>query len=221
MSNTCIIPVRKGSERLPKKNYKILEGKSILEIAILKAIESEVFDEIYINTDDELLEKVSEEYGIKFHHRDVNLANSDATSDQVVFDFFNTFNCSNLFWLNTVSPLQTIEDIRNFVRTSKKQDWKSGVSYSPSYVHSFHENTPINFEWSGGFAKTQDLKPIDCLNYAMMGWSSSMIPKLKDGQLFDENTTLVESSRWSNYLLKTQEDFEIIKLLYKNLYQEK
>ena len=221
MSNTCIIPVRKGSERLPKKNYKILEGKSILEIAILKATESKVFDEIYINTDDELLEKVSEEYGIKFHHRDVNLANSDVTSDQVVFDFFNTFNCSNLFWLNTVSPLQTIEDIQNFVRTSKKQDWKSGVSYSPSYVHSFHENTPINFEWSGGFAKTQDLKPIDCLNYAMMGWSSSMIPKLKDGQLFDENTTLVESSRWSNYLLKTQEDFEIIKLLYKNLYKEK
>jgi len=221
MSNTCIIPVRKGSERLPKKNYKILEGKSILEIAILKAIESKVFDEIYINTDDELLEKVSEEYGIKFHHRDVNLANSDVTSDQVVFDFFNTFNCSNLFWLNTVSPLQTIEDIQNFVRTSKKQGWKSGVSYSPSYVHSFHENTPINFEWSGGFAKTQDLKPIDCLNYAMMGWSSSMIPKLKDGQLFDENTTLVESSRWSNYLLKTQEDFEIIKLLYKNLYKEK
>ena len=40
---------------------------------------------------------MSEEYGIKFHHRDVNLANSDATSDQVVFDFFNTFNCSNLF----------------------------------------------------------------------------------------------------------------------------
>ena len=61
MSNTCIIPVRKGSERLPKKNYKILGGKSILEIAILKAIESKVFDEIYINTDDELLEKVSEE----------------------------------------------------------------------------------------------------------------------------------------------------------------
>ena len=117
--------------------------------------------------------------------------------------------------------MQTIEDIQNFVRTSKKQDWKSGVSYSPSYVHSFHENTPINFEWSGGFAKTQDLKPIDCLNYAMMGWSSSMIPKLKDGQLFDENTTLVESSRWSSYLLKTQEDFEIIELLYKNLYKEK
>ena len=40
-------------------------------------------------------------------------------------------------------------------------------------------------------------------------------------KLFDENTTLVESSRWSNYLLKTQEDFEIIKLLYKNLYKEK
>ena len=152
MSNTCIIPVRKGSERLPKKNYKILEGKSILEIAILKAIESKAFDEIYINTDDELLKKVSEEYGIKFHHRGEHLANSDATSDQVVFNFFNTFNCSNLFWLNTVSPLQTIEDIQNFVRTSKKQDWKSGVSYSPSYVHSFHENKPINFEWSGGLS---------------------------------------------------------------------
>ena len=73
------------------------------------------------------------------------------------------------------------------------------------------DNGPLNFEWTRGFARTQDLRPFKTFNYAMMGWSRSMINILEKGQLFDENTQLVESSKWSSFLLKNNDDMDFIK----------
>jgi hypothetical protein len=48
----------------------------------------------------------------------------------------------------------------------------------------------------------------------MMGWSRSMISVLEKGQLFDEDTQLIESSKWSSFLLKNHNDLEFIKILF-------
>jgi CMP-N-acetylneuraminic acid synthetase len=147
--------------------------------------------------------------------RSSDLASSDATSDQVVLDFLNNYEGEKFFWVNTVSPLQTISDIQNFVKTAIDDSWKSGVSYSLSQVHALYDGNPLNFQWENGFARTQDLKSIKFFNYAMMGWSRDMIDLLSQGQLFDKNTHLVESSKWSNFLLKSKEDMDLITMLSK------
>ena len=84
------------------------------------------------------------------------------------------------FWVNTVSPLQTVNDIKNFVNLSQGKDWKSGVSVNTASVHAIFDNDPLNFEWVQGFSRTQDLKPLKTFNYAMMGWSRCMINLLKE-----------------------------------------
>ena len=211
--NICMVPVRKGSERLAKKNYLKIGHSTILEIALNKAIKSKAFDRIFINSDDPNLEEVASRLGVNFYLRDEKLASSQATSDQVVLDFFNNIEGNRLFCVNTVSPLQTINDIKNFVNSSQESVWKSGVSVNTSSVHAIFEDEPLNFEWTRGFARTQDLRPIKTFNYAMMGWSRSMINVLEKGQLFDEDTQLIESSKWSSFLLKNHLDFEFIKTL--------
>jgi CMP-N-acetylneuraminic acid synthetase len=211
--NICMIPVRKGSERLAKKNYLKIGSLTILEIAIAKAIQSKAFDHIFINSDDPSLEEIALQSGIGFYLRDKKLASSKATSDQVVLDFFNNTDGDRLFWVNTVSPLQTINDIENFVNLSQGRSWKSGVSVNTVSVHAIFNNGPLNFEWKNGFARTQDLRPFKTFNYAMMGWSRSMISILEKGQLFDEDTQLVESSKWSSFLLKNHDDMNFIKTL--------
>ena len=97
---------------------------------------------------------------------------------------------------------------------SKDSTWKSSVSVNTSPVHAIYKENPLNFEWIRGFARTQDLRPIKTFNYAMMGWSRSMINVLKKGQLFDEDTQLIESSKWSSFLLKNHNDLEFIKILF-------
>jgi len=208
-----MVPVRKGSERLAKKNYLKIGQYTVLEIALLKAIKSKAFDKVIINTDDPELEEVASKYGVNFYLRSENLASSQATSDQVVLDFINHHEGDQFYWLNTVSPLQTISDIKNFVNISEENNWESGVTFNKSQVHLVYDNAPLNFQWENGFARTQDLKPVKCFNYAMMGWSRKIIAKLFDGKLFDEDTTLVESSKWSGYLLKNKDDLELITML--------
>ena len=208
-----MVPVRKGSERLAKKNYLKIGQYTVLEIALLKAIKSKAFDKVIINTDDPELEEVASKYGVNFYLRSQNLASSQATSDQVVLDFINHHEGDQFYWLNTVSPLQTISDIKNFVNISEENNWESGVTFNKSQVHLVYDNAPLNFQWENGFARTQDLKPVKCFNYAMMGWSRKIIAKLFDGKLFDEDTTLVESSKWSGYLLKNKDDLELITML--------
>lgn len=212
--NICMVPVRQGSERLPKKNYLKIRDLTILEITLLKAIKSNVFDHIVINTDDPMLQEVASRMGVEFYLRDERLASSQATSDQVVLDFFNNNEGDRLFWVNTVSPLQTITDIRNFVDLSQEIGWTSGVSVNSLPVHTIFDNHPMNFKWDNGFARTQDLKPAQFFNYAMMGWHRNMKNKLENGQLFDDKTLLVESSKWSSFLLKNQDDMNLIKRLF-------
>ena len=213
--NICMIPARKGSERLAKKNYLKIGDLTVLEIALQKAIKSNVFDRIVVNSDDPNLKEISNKHGVNFYLRPSDLASSEATSDQVVLDFLNNYEGKNFFWVNTVSPLQTISDIQNFVKTAMDDGWKSGVSYSLSQVHALYDGNPLNFKWENGFARTQDLKSVKFFNYAMMGWSRDMIDLLSQGQLFDKNTYLVESSKWSNFLLKNREDMDLITMLSK------
>jgi len=210
-----MVPVRKGSVRLAKKNYLKIGELTVLEITLLKAIQSKVFDRIVVNTDDPTLEEVTSRMGVEFYLRNESLATSSTTSDQVVLDFFYNNDGDRVFWVNTVCPLQTIGDIKNFVNLGQVINWRSGVSINPAQVHVFFGNDPLNFKWRGGFARTQDLIPVKCLNYAMMGWHRKMTKKLENAQLFDEKTGLVESSRWSSFLLKTEEDLEVIRTLYR------
>ena len=211
--NVCMIPVRMGSERLAKKNYLKVGDVTVLELAIRKAKKADVFDSIVLNTDDPGLEEVADRFGVDFYLRSEELANSTATSDQLVLDFFDHCQASRVFWLNTVSPLQTVEDIVAFFKVSQDRSWSSGVSASNALVHSFFDSKPLNFDWGGGFARTQDLKPVQQLNYAMMGWHRSMIERLALGHLFDLKTTILQSSRWSSFLLKNEEDLAIIRAL--------
>jgi len=49
----------------------------------------------------------------------------------------------------------------------------------------------------------------------MMGWHRDMVQYLKKGQLFNHDTELIESSRWSSFLLKSENDMRLIRDLSK------
>lgn len=211
--NICMIPVRKGSQRLAKKNYLQINGKAVYEIAIEKALSVNLFDKVVLNTDDPILESVVKKFGIDFYLRESQLASSEATSEMVVLDFFKQYNCDRVFWLNTVSPLQTINDIKNFFNQTIDDNASSSVAVSKHQVHATFKGEPINYEWDQNFAKTQDMTPVLSFNYSMMSWHKNEIEMLENGQLFNDSTTMIESSIWSNILLKSKQDFDLIEKL--------
>lgn len=65
MFTLAIIPARGGSKRIPKKNVKLFLGKPIIAYTIENAINSQLFDEVMVSTDDEDIAKIALSYGAK------------------------------------------------------------------------------------------------------------------------------------------------------------
>ena len=63
MKNLCIIPARGGSKRIPRKNIKEFLGKPIIAYSIETALETGLFDDVMVSTDDMEIAEVSQKYG--------------------------------------------------------------------------------------------------------------------------------------------------------------
>lgn len=63
MAKIAIIPARGGSKRIPRKNIKLFFGKPIIAYSIDIAINSGLFDEIIVSTDDQEIAEIARSYG--------------------------------------------------------------------------------------------------------------------------------------------------------------
>ena len=65
MKNIAIIPARGGSTRIPRKNIRPFLGKPIIAYSIEAALQSGLFDEVMVSTDDEEIAEVARQYRAK------------------------------------------------------------------------------------------------------------------------------------------------------------
>ena len=211
MNKIAIIPVRSGSKRLPKKNYKSFNFRNLAEIARDKCLAADIFDKIIISSDDPVFEKLVNCNKVEFLQRTEDLSDDDATTDVVVDFFFETFfNCESILWVNSVSPLQSIQDIKNCGLRLNETGIDSVMAVNTLYQHCCIANKPINFNPNNYFEKTQDLKPIQRYIYSCMGWKRATYVKHRSEGfrgLFPGKMSLVEASVLAGMLIKYEEDF--------------
>jgi len=64
ISCSCFLPCRKGSERVPQKNIKTFgfKGMSLVRHKIEQLIKANVFSEIVVSTDDEMVMEIVHEF---------------------------------------------------------------------------------------------------------------------------------------------------------------
>lgn len=65
----AMITARGGSKRIPRKNIKEFCGKPILAYSVEAALESGVFDEVMISTEDDEIAEIAQKYGAVFPFR--------------------------------------------------------------------------------------------------------------------------------------------------------
>ncbi len=59
----AVIPARKESKRIPRKNIKNFLGKPLIAWTILGALESKYLDRVIVSTDDKKIAKIAKKYG--------------------------------------------------------------------------------------------------------------------------------------------------------------
>ena len=83
--SVAIITARGGSKRIPRKNIKEFLGRPIIEYSIKAAIESGIFDEVMVSTDDEEIANIAKQAGANVPFmRSADTANDYATTTDVI-----------------------------------------------------------------------------------------------------------------------------------------
>lgn len=211
MNKIAVIPIRSGSKRLPKKNYKSFNSRNLAEIARDKCLAAGIFDKVIISSDDKFFAELVNCNKVDFLQRTQDLAGDNATTDLVVDFFFQQFpTCSSILWVNSVSPLQSVEDIKNCGLRLNDSDVDCVMAVNTLYQHCCIGNKPLNFVPNNPFEKTQDLEPIQRYIYSCMGWKRETYVKHRSKGfkgLFPGNMALVEASALAGMLIKYEEDF--------------
>lgn len=115
MSIVAIITARSGSKRIPRKNIKNFLGKPILAYPIEAALESSIFDEIMVSTDDSQIAGIAKNLGAKVPFmRSAKTSNDFATTFDVIDEVLTEYsvcgkNFDELCCIYPCSPFLTSE----------------------------------------------------------------------------------------------------------------
>ena len=164
----CIIPARCGSKRIPGKNIKDFLGKPLIAYSIEAALNSKVFNEVIVSTDDEIIANVAREFGANVpFFRDASLSDDYATSTDVIKDAIGRVNSSfnDVCCLYATAPLITAEILKEAAGEFKKQECKflfsaTAFDFSIQRAIKLDENARVSMFYPQ-FEKTrsQDLEP--------------------------------------------------------------
>ena len=127
----CIIPARMGSKRLKNKNKLRLGGKSLVEHAILTALESKLFQVIVVSSDDEEILEIAYNH---FNHglvqpskRPERMSADDILVREVCLHALICYRtqATEFCLLQPNSPFRTARDLQKAYKAFRK----SGANY--------------------------------------------------------------------------------------------
>jgi CMP-N-acetylneuraminic acid synthetase len=145
MKPLCVIPARRGSKRLPLKNILSLSGKPMLAYTVRAALDSGVFDQVIVSTEDEEIAKIAEQAGAIPFCRSQDLAGDLVSATDVCINVADSLNREKdpynaIVCLQPTSPLRTGNDI--------KLSWEHMISTGADYLVSVTPIDPHYFHWA-------------------------------------------------------------------------
>ncbi|KAM4537414.1 N-acylneuraminate cytidylyltransferase A [Odontesthes bonariensis] len=83
----ALILARGGSKGIPLKNIKMLAGVPLIGWVLRAALDSNMFDSVWVSTDHDEIEKVAKSWGAKVHRRSPEVSKDSSTSLETIQEF--------------------------------------------------------------------------------------------------------------------------------------
>lgn len=221
MSNLAIIPARGGSKRIPRKNIKDFFGKPIIAYSIQAAIDSGLFDEIIVSTDDMEIAQIAKQFGASVPFmRSSQAADDHATLADVIDEVKDSYLKLNkefkyICCILPTAPLITKENIEKGYSVLTKKDADSVrpvvcFSYPIQRAVKMNNGKVEMFYSEYKNTRSQDLEPAyhDAGQFYWMRFDSGLRGSNKYG--FEIPESQVQD-------IDTEEDWNIAEIKYKNL----
>lgn len=200
----CIIGARKGSERLPGKNKRILNGKPLYNYVVQAAIKSDCFDKIIFSTDDDdILNDITKNPEIITDKRPIEFATSNISMIEATNYILKKYKKSiidldTIVLLTPCHPFRTQLHIKEALSTYFAKNAYTLVSITP---YPFPPELAIEKQdgkllrkWSG-LARKAEYKKKYYPNGALIIFNRDKF--LKKKSFYTENTVGYEIS-WPN-----------------------
>jgi len=158
----ALVPARGGSKSIPYKNLVKICGKTLLELACIKARESGVFQRIICSTDDQKIGLASQRAGAEWHKRPLSLSGDEAPILDVILHFLKNEKIlpEVLVLLQVTSPFLTSETLARAVKTfveSKKFQSLQTITLVAHNDHAYNQRIFENEKVSFKFARQRKL----------------------------------------------------------------
>ena len=221
----AIIPARKNSKRVKRKNIKIFFGKPMIYWTIRTLKKTKIFDKIYVSTDCPKTAKISIKYGAEVPFlRSKNMSDDNTHVNEVVKNYLDKIikiNKKKIMFTCVIYPTTPLLNYKDLIKSFKilKKNYNYVFSVM-QFVHPIQRGFYLNRKFKPKminkkyyFSRSQDLKK----TYHDAGqfyWGKT--------ESFLKNKPLISEKTFS-YILKTgsvvdidePEDFDLAKKLFK------
>ncbi len=224
--NLCIIPARGGSKRIPRKNIQLFKGKPIISYSIVAAIESGLFDEVMVSTDDMEIAEIAQTYNASVPFmRSAENSNDFATTAAVILEVVHDYKKAgkefdNICCIYPTAPFVTSARLlEGFEFIQNGADSVLPIlSFDYPIWRSFkmNENECLEYNWVEFInARSQDLPK----TYHDSGqWYWLKRSKLEEtGKMIFENTKGIVLRSFEAHDIDTLDDWKLAELKYEFL----
>jgi pseudaminic acid cytidylyltransferase len=224
MGNICIIPARGGSKRIPRKNIKEFLGKPIIAYSIQAALDSGLFDEVMVSTDDLEIAEIAKNFGAKVPFmRSVNNSDDFATTFDVIEEVIKSYESQgnkfeNICCIYSCAPFVTKHKLNEAYSKLKTDNFDTVF---PVIQYSFPIQRAIRlingkiemFDEKHKNTRTQDL-PESFHDSGQFYWMNTKAI-LNKKCLITDNTGIIIISELESQDIDTKLDWKLAELKYR------
>ncbi len=146
MKVVAFLPAKGNSDRVKNKNLRLLDGKPLFLHTLEKLINSQIFDEVYLDTESEEIIKLAQYTGCKIMRRDPNLASNKTDGHQLFLNQVNQTDADIVVQVLCTSPFIQKETLRLAVDTLKQQpDYDSVVLVRREKMYLWQDNNQPSY----------------------------------------------------------------------------
>ena len=215
-----VLPARLGSNRVKLKNLRHLNGKPLIEYIIETTISTKLVDkeDLFINSDSEIFKKTADKYGISFYKRPDHLATSESLIDEYINDFITNNRSKYLMIINPTSPFLKGESIEAAWKQFLNEKCSTLLCGEKIKTHCFLDGSSINFSTNQKHPRSQDVKAITALNFAISIWNTDSYSKSyqKNGYgVYTSDISFFHLDGFECIDIDYEEDFQIAEVVAK------
>ncbi|CAH1707401.1 unnamed protein product [Chironomus riparius] len=213
----ALILARGGSKGIKMKNIQMIDGTTLLGISLKEIQKAEIFESIWVSTDDDEIAKEGLKYNANIHERDPQHARDESKSIDAVQEFLlNHPNISRLALIQCTSPFISHQYLREAFHKFTNRDcvfsavksfklrWKYADDNRKKIVpiNFDYRNRPRRQDWDGEFIEA-----------GMFYFTKREL--LNEGLFQNDNCDIVQIKNEDSLEIDRPDDLELARVLNK------